>query len=214
LSVLIENQSEYAPLVRRKFNRGEFLMRQNESSRYMYVLQSGNVRVFREQSGYVIPIEDLGPGDIVGEMALLDSETRCANVLALSDVEVTVITPQDFDEVIKKIPPWFSALARSIVFRLRSAIQNLEREPETYLYSSVVSLLIFKTVDKEQGQEFERNELLKEFATILRVNESKILDQLNRLNIGKFVKLTYNSISIPNLGILEKLLVELQSKQP
>lgn len=188
-------------------------MRQSESSRYMYVLQSGNVRVFREQSGYVIPIEDLGPGDIVGEMSLMDTETRSANVIALTDVEVTVISPQDFDEVIKKIPPWFSALARSIVHRLRSAIQNLEREPDTYVYSSVVSLLIFKTVDKEQGQEFDRNELQKEFATILRVTESKILDQLNRLNIGKFVKLTYNSVSIPSLSQLEKLLVEIQSKQ-
>jgi CRP-like cAMP-binding protein len=66
----------------------------------MYIIKSGMLRVY-DESG---EMANLGEGDFFGEMALIDSQPRNANVETLSDCEIFVLKKEDFVSLLTKSP--------------------------------------------------------------------------------------------------------------
>ena len=65
----------------RTFQAGEILVYQGDVGSTCYVITQGRVRVFVvAEDGRELAVRILGPGEIFGEMALLDDEPRSANV--------------------------------------------------------------------------------------------------------------------------------------
>ena len=100
---------------------GSVLIRQGEVGDCMYVILRGRVRVERVHPGIPDPIvlARLGPGDVVGEMGLLDGNPRSATVIALDDVVVAQLTSTDLSETINRYPEVSGALLRLLTRRLR-----------------------------------------------------------------------------------------------
>ena len=74
---------EPAPEVR--FAAGTWLFREGDLAQSMYVLESGRVAVMKAWDGQDLLLRELGEGDCIGEMALLDLFPRSASVRALDD---------------------------------------------------------------------------------------------------------------------------------
>jgi CRP/FNR family cyclic AMP-dependent transcriptional regulator len=68
----------------------------------------------------------LGPGDAIGELALLDHGPRTATVTATTPLKVLVIGAREFAGVIDEVPP--------IAHKLLKALAALVRELDTKLY--------------------------------------------------------------------------------
>jgi CRP-like cAMP-binding protein len=80
---------------------GEVLTRASEAGASMYVILEGRVSVENPGSD---PIE-LGPGDFVGELALLIPEhVRSAWVRARTDLRCLEITGEEFDRLLEEEP--------------------------------------------------------------------------------------------------------------
>jgi len=113
--------------VLRRFTPGQTLMRQGETSQTMYVILSGAVRVDRslpdERS---VNLAELGPGDVVGEMGLLDRAPRSATVTAVEDTETLEIHATLLAVVLIENPAVSAALLRILSRRLRSADELVE----------------------------------------------------------------------------------------
>ena len=61
-----------------------------------YIVRDGDLRVTREHSdGRAIALATLGPGDIFGELAMLDGGTRSASVETLTDAELLALPAAD-----------------------------------------------------------------------------------------------------------------------
>ena len=70
------------------FAAGEVIMRQGDVSDALHVITRGRVRVERDQPGETpLVLAELGPGDVIGEMGLLDGGPRSATVTASEDTE-------------------------------------------------------------------------------------------------------------------------------
>ena len=70
-----------------------------------YLVRTGDLRVTREHSdGRAIALATLGPGDIFGELAMLDGEARSASVETLSDSELLALPPADFRRLLAEHP--------------------------------------------------------------------------------------------------------------
>jgi CRP-like cAMP-binding protein len=68
---------------RAQFERGACLMRQGQPADSAFILESGSVEVMtRLPGGGEAGVATLGPGSVIGEMALLDSGLRSATVVA------------------------------------------------------------------------------------------------------------------------------------
>ena len=99
---------------------GTVLTREGRSAREFFVLISGTAQVTR--SGR--KIAELGPGDWLGEIALITDSPRTATVTATSPVDLLVITDRRFRTVVETMP--------SIALKVLSSVgERLSRDAHT-----------------------------------------------------------------------------------
>ena len=80
--------------------QGTVLTREGRPGREFFVLIDGTAEVTRKGKR----IADLGPGDWLGEIALITDSPRTATVTATSAVDVLVITDRRFRSVVETMP--------------------------------------------------------------------------------------------------------------
>ncbi len=105
--------------------RGAILMRQGEPGDCLYFVVSGRLRVFGiRDDGERINIATSGPGETLGEMALLSNEPRSASIEALSDAELLRLSKTGFDRLINEHPRTMAVFTRIIAARLTNRIRS------------------------------------------------------------------------------------------
>ena len=100
------------------------LIRQDEYGNFMLVLLSGNIAVDRLQPwGERLRLAEAGPGEILGEMSLLDSGMRFSVCTTLSACEIAILSAEAMDEMLNADPAvaanLIALLARKLSLRLR-----------------------------------------------------------------------------------------------
>ena len=93
---------------------GKVLARQGEVGREFLILLEGQVEVARD--GKIIAVR--GPGDFIGEIALLDNRPRTATVTARTDVVVEVLNRGEFASLLAKAPELSSQIMVTMARRL------------------------------------------------------------------------------------------------
>lgn len=81
----------------------------------MYVILSGEVDIFANG----VLVETLGPGDLLGEMALIDSKPRSASALTRSDCRIAPVDEERFLQMVKETPHFSLHVMRILAERLR-----------------------------------------------------------------------------------------------
>jgi CRP/FNR family transcriptional regulator/CRP/FNR family cyclic AMP-dependent transcriptional regulator len=94
---------------------GTILTRQGASGGLAYVIAWGRAEVLRSGKR----LATLGPGDVVGELSLIDGEPRSATVKALTDLQVLEIDGRDLRKLMRKAPSVVRKLMESLAGRLR-----------------------------------------------------------------------------------------------
>ena len=79
---------------------GEHLVREGRFAYEMFVVEEGTAKVLRGDEH----IADLGPGDVIGEMATMTDGQRNATVIATSPMTLIVMTSREFRQVAKDLP--------------------------------------------------------------------------------------------------------------
>ena len=100
----------------------QFLMRKGEPGDTMHIVQSGEVKVpIFDERGRLRLVARLGPGDVVGEMALLTGDPRVADVLAETDAKTIVISRQTMLPLLEEHPQLSRFLTEILGQRLEEA---------------------------------------------------------------------------------------------
>ncbi len=82
-------------LVERRFDVGAPVVSEGEPGRSMYIVHTGDLAVSKlGNSGRVIRMAGLGPGDFFGEMTLIEMQNRSATVVAESPTLLYELTAQ------------------------------------------------------------------------------------------------------------------------
>jgi PAS domain S-box-containing protein len=104
------------------------LMRQGDPGDTMHVIVKGRVRVERSHPSLARPLllAELGPGEIVGEMAILNADVRSATVTAVEDTETLEVGAVQVLEAVHQVPGLGSALLALLSGRLRTTDELLE----------------------------------------------------------------------------------------
>lgn len=96
---------------------GRVLMRQGEIGREMMVLIDGTVSVSRD--GAVIA--ERGPGEVLGEMALLSDAPRSATVTLTSEARLLVVARREFNTLMDEMPSVRAQIMESLARRLMAS---------------------------------------------------------------------------------------------
>ena len=107
-----------------------------------YIVRRGACRVTREHSdGRAITLANLGPGDIFGELAMLDGETRSASVEALEDTELLALPASDVRALLRDHSDMAVKLVVALTRRLRDANERISRQSFQTVPSRVAGVL-------------------------------------------------------------------------
>ncbi len=114
----------------RRFTAGEEIFRIGDSARNAYIIESGTVEVSMPGDGEKIVIAELGQGEIIGEMSMIDDAPRSATVTAIEDTEVIVIRRSQFQKPLSATDPLMNLLLRVVLSRFRDSQRQFARKTE------------------------------------------------------------------------------------
>ena len=126
----------------RSYPKGVRVFHEGDDSDACYIVRSGDLRVTREHSdGRAIALATLGPGDIFGELAMLDGGSRSASVETLSDAELLALPASDVRRVIAAHGDIAAKLIIAITRRLRETNERVARQSFQTVPSRVAGVL-------------------------------------------------------------------------
>ena len=112
------------------FKAGEVIFKDGAKGDEMYIVLEGEVQVHKNVSGRDVLIASLGPGEIFGEMAILENMPRSAEVRAKSDSDLLCITAKNLERLQEAHEltalKLMDIIIRVLSNRLRQANKNLE----------------------------------------------------------------------------------------
>jgi CRP-like cAMP-binding protein len=94
---------------------GQLLFQKGDAAEVLYVVKSGELQI---GDGNVV-YETVGPGGIIGEMALIDSAPRSASVRAVTESEVVPIDQRRFLFMVQQTPFFAIRVMQVLAQRLR-----------------------------------------------------------------------------------------------
>jgi len=105
----------------REYQPGDVLFREGESGEIMFVIQSGAVRITKDIDGEQKSLAVLGPGEFVGEMAILNAKPRAATATVVEPTRCLVIEARMLESMVSKNSEIAFRLIRKLAKRLDSA---------------------------------------------------------------------------------------------
>lgn len=109
-----------------RFAKGEHIIEQGVTGDRTFVIRRGNVLVCHEDSdGSLIPIKELGPGEVFGEMYLYnEGTTRNATVVAVNEVMVDVVFDEYYREEMSRLSPFQKIMIQGMNQRLNETTED------------------------------------------------------------------------------------------
>ena len=121
MSLLKTHQIDFGILDRsdvpvRKVAAGETIIREGGVANEMYLVRKGRAEIRVKDQ----PVEEVGPGGIFGEMALIDQSPRSATVVAREDTEIIAVNERLFVILVQDAPYFALDVMRTLVERIRA----------------------------------------------------------------------------------------------
>ncbi len=148
-----------ALLHRATFPAGTNLFTVEQPGEVAYLILSGTVKIHIEQAdGSDVILAILGPGEVVGEMSVVDSLTRSATVETMEESTVLWIARASLWECLQTMPALASNLVRILSRRLRFANQQIQALATLDVYGRVARQVL--AFCEEYGQPATKGSVL------------------------------------------------------
>ena len=127
-------------------------MREGEVGQCAYFVVQGRLLVEKEIDGESVPIAEIGPRDMVGEMAILDDAPRSASVIAMEDSILIVLNKHRIRSLIRRSPAVAEVIMKLLCHKLRSRHYSLTQshqlnDPDIWRKATTILLLCAKGDD-------------------------------------------------------------------
>jgi CRP-like cAMP-binding protein len=157
----------YVPSIKTDFSGGEvslfypknnMIFSEGEPGDKLYILQKGAVKIVKIVDKKEVLLAVLKPGDIFGEMALLEAKPRTACAVAYEDCEVLTVNRDNFERMAasqsQMITRLTMLLADRIWFIYKQLVNTLFPDPLGRIYDSLLIQLEKNRVPIDSHQEY------------------------------------------------------------
>ena len=96
----------------------ETLFEEGEPARCLYIVEEGTVEVFQRSGIRTVSLERLGPGQVVGELAVLSGATHTRGARAVTPVSLLRVSSDQIDTVLDESHALTRLLLQHVVKRL------------------------------------------------------------------------------------------------
>lgn len=164
--------------------RGEVLFRQGDEGGALYAVSSGAIRIsVTGAEGKELTLALMEPGDVFGEIALLDGLQRTADARAVEKSELVVIHRADFLTLLEREPKLARPIIEMLCERLRQTnefvIDAAFLDLRARLAKRLLSLAIAHGYETDDGLRIGLKLSQSEIAQLLGVTREAVNKQLN-----------------------------------
>ncbi|MDP2135558.1 MAG: Crp/Fnr family transcriptional regulator [Sulfuritalea sp.] len=146
----------------RKIPRHTVVLHAGDRTDNIYFVLSGALKVqVSDEEGREVILSMVGPGELFGEMGVLDDHPRSATVLTVEQSEVVVMGKADFKQCLVENPDVSLFIMRNLTKRLRLADRNIESLALLDVYGRVARLLL-ETAETIDGRKVVTHKLSKQ----------------------------------------------------
>jgi len=194
--------------VPRKFSAGEIVFSEGDPCTGMYVVESGQVRIFKTSVGgreQVLSID--GPGGSIAELPVFDGGNYPASVSAVDDSTLLFIGKQDFQALCLTHPQVALKVLRVVGTRLRKLVGIIEELSFTTVRHRLAAFLL--RLAKREGARVEGGTEItlpasnQELAAQIGTVRELVSRNLSRFQAEKLIQMDGRKIVIANLKSLE-----------
>ncbi|MBE9065792.1 EAL domain-containing protein [Leptolyngbya cf. ectocarpi LEGE 11479] len=111
------------------FQMGETIFSEGDLGDWAYIIESGRVEVAVSIDGQPFPLGILTSGDVLGEMAAMDTAPRSASAKALEETVCVTISSRQISERVQDADPVVKLLLNTLLHRMRSTPQVTSSPP-------------------------------------------------------------------------------------
>ncbi|HMQ32005.1 MAG TPA: SpoIIE family protein phosphatase, partial [Chloroflexaceae bacterium] len=145
------------------------LFRQGEAGAECFVILAGELEVLTYVGGAELRLEVYRPGQLIGEMALIDRSPRSATVRALREADLLVLGEAAFKTLLSSNPELAMAMLRSGTARVRNTNQRMIADLER---KNAELLAAYTQLQAAQAELIRLSRIDEELAVARRIQES------------------------------------------
>lgn len=189
----------------KRYDTGQVLFEENESGSRMYVIRKGKVRIYRVVGKDQIVLAELGPGEFLGEMALLESMPRSASAICIEPSELVVVDSKSFADMLKGSPEIAIRIMKNLASRVRELdqrVHNLIADSGAGRAVEVLRHLMSKG-QLEKGWTRLPGKLVRaELETELTAGADETKDVLKRLKAANVIRIDGDDVMVSPIEVL------------
>jgi CRP/FNR family transcriptional regulator, cyclic AMP receptor protein len=160
-------------------------------------------------AGKEVVFRIVNPGEIFGEIAVLDGEERTADAIAVTDCELLVINRRDFIPILEKHAEMCMILLRILCQRLRQTSEQVEDVLFRHLESRIAKALLHLAEgagrNDDGGRSIDLHLSQRELGNIAGGSRESVNKHLQIWHKEGFIRLSKGSIVIRDMAALERL---------
>ena len=206
-----EDRAAVAPLMQtRHYPRHAILVREGDSGEGLFIILAGNVAVTRINSeGKETILSILKEGDFFGEMGVLDGSPRSATIKAHREVEVAILSRNDFLNLLGKSPQLAVSLVLALSARLRATNEAMQATAYQDIPTRLAALLL--NLGKNFGEPMDGGVQItlrltnQEMANMIGTTRETVNRTLNRFWDEKTIDMRTGNITILDAAKLEAM---------
>src|SRR4051812_13085732 len=194
--------------VPRSFAAGETIFLEGQPCSGLYVVESGNVRIFKTSAGgreQVLSVD--GPGSSIAELPVFDGGNYPASVTAIQDSTLLFVSKQDFQALCLAHPQVALKVLRVVGMRLRRLVGIIEELSFTTVRHRLAAYLVrvAKTsgTTTPAGTEFQLTVSNQEVASQIGTVRELVSRNLSRFQAEGLLKIDGRTMLIPDINALE-----------
>ena len=182
-------------VARRSASRGTTIMAGGDATDSLYIVLSGRLKVMMSDSdGKEVILTLLGPGEIFGEMGLIDDEPRSASVVSIEPCELLSLTKRDFKRCMAENHEMAMHVMRGLVKRLREADRKIGSLALLDVYGRVARLLL-DMAENVNGEKIVTKRLPKQdIAKMIGASREMVSRVMKDLQTGGYIEVRGSSI--------------------
>ncbi len=194
----------------RNISKREQIYLPGEEAEYVYVIQSGRVKLSRcSECGKEVILSIMGPGEVFGLEPLLGHDSRRAQAIALEGGRLLALRRDRFQEMILQNPELLMTLLRIVNERLWDSRDSLSRLVFKDVKSRLAALLLelARSDGKVCGNEIRLEAPIthQDLANLIGSTRETTTATLNQFKRARLIQFDRRRIVISGLGGLEAL---------
>jgi len=194
----------------RHFAAGTVIFRDGETAEHAFLLQSGRVRLLKRVGSMERSLRVARPGDLFGELALLQASLQHATAVALEDSVALALDRATFRQVLSSNPEVGARMLEQLIRRLRDAEDQIEILMVRDQHSKVVIALMKLAQQQAETEERPNGQVVLRVSPLeLSAHVGLDVDTVKRivmqLRESGYVKIHEEKVELPDIDQLREL---------